>query len=135
MVHYPLCHEPPADAPFAQRMEFTLRCHSTTGALCVVRQSGTKEWYLHGFLHREDGPAIEHPDGSQLWFQEGVRHRLDGPAVQLADGTRKWYVRGKQVAKKSLPYAQAQKEQAQLNKAVRRPAPQQSRRSALRASL
>ena len=28
---------------------------------CKVDQYGTKYWYLNDELHREDGPAIEHP--------------------------------------------------------------------------
>ena len=29
---------------------------------------GYKEWYKNGYLHREDGPAIEHPDGRKEWY-------------------------------------------------------------------
>ena len=32
---------------------------------------GTKEWYLNGKLHREDGPAIEWSDGSKSWYLNG----------------------------------------------------------------
>ncbi len=35
-----------------------------------------------GQYHREDGPAIEHPNGNKLWFINGKLHREDGPAVQ-----------------------------------------------------
>ncbi len=27
--------------------------------------NGTKRWYLNGRLHRDGGPAIEHPDGTK----------------------------------------------------------------------
>ena len=33
-----------------------------------VSSDGTKEWYLNGKLHREDGPAIERSDGSKSWY-------------------------------------------------------------------
>ena len=56
---------------------------------------GTKEWYLNGKLHREDGPAVEHADGDKLWFLNGKIHREDGPAVECTDGTKYWYLNGK----------------------------------------
>jgi hypothetical protein len=55
------------------------------------RFDGTKEWYLKGVLHREDGPAIEDFDGNKEWYFEGKRHRLDGPAVEWSDGTKMWF--------------------------------------------
>ena len=33
---------------------------------------GTKEWYLNGKLHREDGPAIEWRDGDKEWWIKGM---------------------------------------------------------------
>ena len=36
-----------------------------------VYSDGTKEWFLNGELHREDGPACEWPNGSKSWFLEG----------------------------------------------------------------
>jgi len=32
---------------------------------------GDKYWYLHGKLHREDGPAIEFINGTKKWFYHG----------------------------------------------------------------
>ena len=29
---------------------------------------GTKEWYLNGKRHREDGPAIECSNGVKFWY-------------------------------------------------------------------
>ncbi len=79
----------------------------------------TVYWHKDGVLHREDGPAVIHPDGSEEWFVDGMRHRTDGPAytsgdqkqtmwfyrghlhcpdgpaLTLVNGTRKWYVYGK----------------------------------------
>ena len=36
-----------------------------------VNLHGTKEWYLNGKLHREDGPAIEYADGGKEWYLNG----------------------------------------------------------------
>jgi hypothetical protein len=47
-----------------------------------------------GQLHREDGPAIEHPDGTKVWFLNGLRHREDGPAIEWANGSREWHLNG-----------------------------------------
>ena len=33
-----------------------------------VYPDGVKQWYLHGKLHREDGPAVEYPDGEKFWY-------------------------------------------------------------------
>ena len=46
-------------------------------------QSGSKEWWLNGKRHREDGPAVEYCiNGSKEWWLNGKRHREDGPAVE-----------------------------------------------------
>ena len=66
---------------------------------------GTKYWYLdqgehiHWMdekLHREDGPAIEHPDGCEEWYFHGERHRKDGPAIFRGPCQKEWYLNGKQ---------------------------------------
>ena len=62
-----------------------------------VYDSGAKEWYLNGNLHREDGPAEEYADGSKCWFLNGKRHREDGPAVELANGAKEWWLNGEKV--------------------------------------
>jgi hypothetical protein len=28
-------------------------------------------WFLNGKCHREDGPAIEHPNGTKSWYING----------------------------------------------------------------
>ena len=53
---------------------------------------GTQEWYLNGYLHREDGPAIIRVDGTKKWYINGIRHREDGPAYIGADGHQVWWV-------------------------------------------
>ena len=37
----------------------------------TINADGTKCWYLHGKLHREDGPAIEVADGTKYWYFDG----------------------------------------------------------------
>lgn len=32
-------------------------------------------------LHRVDGPAVVRPDGSNFWFIHGILHRENGPAI------------------------------------------------------
>jgi hypothetical protein len=38
----------------------------------IVLVNGTKMWWLHGKLHREDGPAIELADGDKEWWLNDV---------------------------------------------------------------
>ena len=70
------------------------RLRNTTGAYLVLWSNGTKEWYLHGNFHREDGPAIEGANGTKQWYLHGERHREDGPTVELADGDKFWHLDG-----------------------------------------
>jgi len=37
--------------------------------------SGLTAWYIHGKLHREDGPAIESPDYN-AWFLNGEKIKV-----------------------------------------------------------
>jgi len=60
---------------------------------------GTKEWYLNDQRHREDGPAVEYWDGHKEWYLNDQRHREDGPAVEYSDGTKHWYLNGKGYSK------------------------------------
>jgi len=60
----------------------------------VEYSNGTKEWYIEGKHHREDGPAIICGNGSKHWYKEGKRHRLDGPAIEYGDGSKYWYIEG-----------------------------------------
>jgi len=59
-----------------------------------VHPDGTKEWFLNGKLHRDDGPAIEYSFGTKKWFLNGERHRDDGPAVEYNNGSKFWYLNG-----------------------------------------
>lgn len=49
-----------------------------------IYSDGKVEYYLHGDLHRENGPAIVTSD-TQIWCQFGLVHRSDGPAVIIGD--------------------------------------------------
>ena len=59
---------------------------------CIIDSDGTKEWYLNGKLHREDGPAIERPDGDKEWWLNHKLHREDGPAIERANGFKGWWL-------------------------------------------
>jgi hypothetical protein len=59
-----------------------------------VYPSFSKEWYLNGIRHREDGPAVEYNDGYKAWYLNGILHREDGPAVEHANGNKSWYWNG-----------------------------------------
>ena len=58
---------------------------------------GTKDWYLDGKLHREDGPAVEYANGDKEWYLDGKIHREDGPAVEWSDGYKAWYLNDEKV--------------------------------------
>jgi len=38
-----------------------------------VHPNGTKEWYINGKRHREDGPAIEYGNGNKSWYLNGKK--------------------------------------------------------------
>ena len=60
---------------------------------------GTKEWYINGKRHREDGPAIIWADGEMRWWIDGHLHREDGPAIIKPNGEKRWYINGEQYDK------------------------------------
>ena len=64
---------------------------------CKIYIDGTKRWYLSGFLHREDGPAIEYSNGTKFWWINDKLHREDGPAVEYSNGDKYWYYHGKHI--------------------------------------
>ena len=67
-----------------------------------VYTDGSKEWYIDGKLHREDGPAVERANGSKYWYIDGKKHREDGPAIEYADGSKEWYIDGKRLTEAEL---------------------------------
>ena len=40
----------------------------------MIDKHGTKEWYLHDKLHREDGAAVENTNGTKEWWLHGERY-------------------------------------------------------------
>jgi hypothetical protein len=60
-----------------------------------VYPNGTKEWYLNGRRHRDDGPAVEYSDGTKYWYLNCKLHREDGPAIESSNGDKAWYLEGK----------------------------------------
>lgn len=71
--------------------------HRTDGSTALLDENGNQGWYLHGGLHREDGPAKVYIDGMQVWYQHDRRHRDDGPALICPDGRQQWWRHGRQV--------------------------------------
>ena len=64
--------------------------------------SGERSWLLNGELHRENGPAVERSNGDVQWWLYGNLHRTNGPALEYADGTRFWYLHGKEVTEQEV---------------------------------
>lgn len=46
--------------------------HCPGGLPAVMMSDGTLEFWVHGDLHREDGPAIDCPDRGQSWYWHGI---------------------------------------------------------------
>lgn len=63
----------------------------------MQHDDGSKSWWLHGQLHRRDGPAIDR-DVFKAWYLHNVLHREDGPAAESASGYKAWYLHGKSYA-------------------------------------
>ena len=38
----------------------------------IISKDGTKQWFLNGKRHREDGPAIETTNGHKAWYLNGT---------------------------------------------------------------
>jgi len=70
--------------------------------ICKTTSDGTKNWFLNGKHHREDGPAVEYTNGDNHWFLHGKRHREDGPAVELAGGYKYWFLHGKELTEEEF---------------------------------
>jgi hypothetical protein len=46
-------------------------------------------------FHRIDGPAIFYADGDRDWYRHGLLHRDDGPAREWpSEGREEWYKDG-----------------------------------------
>ena len=75
--------------------EVTIHPSYFTGV--IEYNSGTKNWYVDGYRHREYGPAMEWESGTKEWYNKGKRHRIDGPAFEGYDGSKFWYINGEQI--------------------------------------
>jgi hypothetical protein len=64
---------------------------------------GCRKWYLHGKLHRINGPAIITYDGYEFWYKEGMMHRDGDMPAYIAYGDKKWYKNGKRHRDNGLP--------------------------------
>jgi uncharacterized protein (UPF0305 family) len=61
----------------------------------IEHADGTKVWFQHGEIHRDNGPAFQLSNGIKVWYKNGQRHRLDGPAHEGINKSL-WYIEGKQ---------------------------------------
>jgi hypothetical protein len=66
----------------------------------IINSSGTKIWFIHGKIHREDGPALMASLG-EIWYYQGMIHRLNGPAENSREINELcYYIYDKQYTKK-----------------------------------
>ena len=68
----------------------------------IERSNGFNSWYINGKLHREDGPAIEQSNGYNSWYINGKLHREDGPAIEYVDGYKEWWIKGKELSEEQF---------------------------------
>lgn len=47
--------------------------------------------------HTDDRPSVTHADGTREWRVHGRLHRENGPAVEKADRTREWWAHDRKV--------------------------------------
>jgi len=78
--------------------------HHREDGPAVEFTSGNKYWFLNGEPHREDGPAVEKANGSKMWWLNGQRHRVDGPAIEYIGGDKEWYIHGIQISEEEFNY-------------------------------
>lgn len=60
----------------------------------VEMTCGTQKWYQHSRLHRVGAPALICFNGIKEWYKDNLLHRLDGPAIESVDGQFYWYKNG-----------------------------------------
>lgn len=63
----------------------------------IVTKEGVVTYYQHGYVHREDGPAVIHPDGTEEWYLYDRRHSNIGPAVKYPNGNVEYYIYGDKI--------------------------------------
>ena len=64
--------------------------------------NGSKFWYLNDKFHRVDGPAVENTNGTKEWFLNGKRHRLYGPVIEYPTGYKKWFINGEELTREEF---------------------------------
>jgi len=85
-----------SDGTVSDVQDYSKTLHREDGP-AIEHPDGTKYWYVNDKRHREDGPAIERTNGDKVWYLNGKRHREDGPAIDWADGYKEWHLNGKQL--------------------------------------
>jgi hypothetical protein len=71
------------------------KLHRTDGPAATSFETGREEWWYEGYPHRDGGPAVTEP-GTEEWWHQGELHRDDGPAVSRMGGrVQLWYRHGK----------------------------------------
>lgn len=75
-----------ADVPYVQHSKYTTRwflhgfLHRVDGP-AIIRKDGGYEWWYMGMLHRDCGEPAIHTPNSLVWYRWGIRHCPYGPAV------------------------------------------------------
>ena|ERR1700691_4939527 len=62
--------------------------------------NGSIFYFLNGFIHREDGPAVTHPNGNMHYYLNGKLHREDGPAIIHPSGKIYYFLKYIDITKK-----------------------------------
>ena len=73
------------------------RLHRIHGPAQIFLRSMEKQWYYHGRLDNDNGPAVTRPSGTMFWYCGGELHREDGPAYILVTPEQrvvKYYIYG-----------------------------------------
>lgn len=74
-------------------------------------------WYdLSERLHRKDGPAFVYSNGAKKWFIHGELHRIDGPAEEFVLPQNKfWFINGINISKQEYKKMLALLNQIRMN--------------------
>ena len=62
----------------------------------ITYASGNKYHYVNDIIHNDNGPAKIGWIGSKYWYKHGKLHREDGPAIEWY-GSTYWYYEGKKI--------------------------------------
>ena len=62
-----------------------------------VYSDGSKEYFLNGKLHKEDGPAVEYTNGYKAWYKNGKPYNENGPVVIHPNGDKEYFVNKEEV--------------------------------------